>query len=518
MSTPNDRGINPWFVVLAVAPAAFMEVLDSTVVNVSIPHMAGSLGVTNEEATWAITTYLVANAVVLPMTGWLANFFGRRKLFLFCLFTFTLASVLCGISPNLTALLFFRVLQGVSGGILIPISQSIMMESFPSRQRGRAMAAFGVVVIIAPIVGPILGGWLTDNFSWRWVFYINIPAGAIAYFLTTMFVFDPPYIKRTTRRIDYIGMSLLALGLASMEIVLDNGQLNDWFGSSFIVNFTWIAGISLVVMVFWELHTKDPIVDLRLFKDRNFAAGIALIAAVGVMLYGSIILQPIYLQTLMGYTALLSGLTLAPRGMASLVFSPLSGILTERKDPRYLVVIGISLSAFPLLFMMTGWNLQTDYGTFIIPNIIQGAGLVFLFVPLTTATMAYIPNEKIGMAAGLYNLVRNVGGSAGIALVNTMMARRMQFHHARLVENFYPGHPTAQQAFQNAQQFMASRGLPAYSDPQSVYGMLYGEVTRQSAMLAFIDNFWLLGLMFFMVLPLLLLMRKPPHHHAIITE
>jgi len=512
MSTSNERNINPWFAVLAVAPGTFMEVLDSTVVNVSIPHIGGSLGVTNEEATWTITTYLVANAVVLPVTGWLANYFGRRRLFLFCLITFTLTSVLCGSAPNLSALLFFRVLQGMSGGILVPISQAIMMESFPGRQRGRAMAAFSVVIIIAPIIGPILGGWITDNYSWRWIFYINIPVGALAYLLTSSFVFDPHYIRRGSSRIDYIGLGLLSLGLASLEIVLDNGQLKDWFSSSFIQYFSWIAAISLVAMVYWELTTKDPVVNLRLFKDRNFSAGVLLMAALGMVLYGSIILQPIYLQTLMGYTALLSGLTLAPRGLASLTLAPLSGALTERKDPRFLVVFGVLCSAFPLVFMMSHWNLQTDFRTLTLPNLIQGAGLVFLFVPLTTATMAYIPNEKIGMASGIYNLVRNVGGSAGIALVNTMMARRIQFHHARLIENINPTDLETQQAFQSVQQFLLSRGHPANVQPQSVYGMLYGEIMRQSSMLAFIDCFWFLGMLFFMMLPLLLLMRKPPHH------
>ncbi len=511
MTSPRVNDINPWFAVLAVAPATFMEVLDSTVVNVSIPHMAGSFGVTPEEATWAITTYLVANAVVLPMTGWLANYFGRRRIFLVCLFTFTLASVLCGVAPTLTALLSFRVLQGMSGGILVPIAQAIMLESFPGRQRGRAMAAFGVVIIIAPIIGPVLGGWLTDNHSWRWIFYINVPVGALAYFLTSMFVFDPHYIRRTSSRIDYIGLSLLALGLASLEIVLDNGQLKDWFTSPFIKNFTWIAVLSLSAMLLWEWTTRDPVIDLRLFKNRNFSAGMIIMAVVSMMLYGSIILQPIYLQTLMGYTALLSGLTLAPRGMASLVLSPLSGILTEKKDPRYLVVLGVLLSALPLMLMMRGWNLQTDFNHLTLPNIIQGAGLVFLFVPLTTSTMAFIPNEKIGMATGLYNLIRNMGGSAGIAMVNTMMARRTQFHHARLIEHINPHDLNAQQAVQRIQQFLTSRGVPAHINPQSAYALLHGELMRQSAMMAFIDCFWLLGVLFLLVLPLIFLMKKPTH-------
>lgn len=486
-----------------------MEVLDSTVVNVSIPHIAGSLGVTIEEATWTMTSYLVANAIVLPLTGWLANHFGRRRLFLTCLFTFTFASVLCGAASSLSALLFFRVIQGMSGGILVPISQAVMLESFPPHKRGRAMAAFGIVVIMAPIIGPVLGGWITDNLSWRWIFYINIPVGAMAFFLANTFVFDPPYIKRSTARVDYIGLAFLAVGLGALEIVLDNGQLHDWFTSSLIRNFAVVAAFSLLAMVFWELACKNPIVDLRLLKDRNFSAGLLLMTSLGFVLYGSIVLQPIYLQTLMGYTALLSGLTLAPRGLTSLVFAPLAGRMTERRDPRYLIAFGILMTSLPMLLMMTHWYLQTDFRAIMLPNLIQGMGVVFLFVPLTTATMAYISNEKMGMASGLFNLMRNMGGSAGIAFVNTVLSRRMQLHHARLAENITPYSMPSQQLLQSLPRVLFNLGLPPGSDVQATYGMIHGELTRQSAMLAFIDNFWLLSVIFLVMLPLLMLMRKP---------
>ncbi|MGB7620917.1 MAG: DHA2 family efflux MFS transporter permease subunit [Terriglobia bacterium] len=508
-TSSNGRTINPWLAALAVTPGTLMEVLDSTVVNVSVPHIAGSLGVTLEEATWTITTYLVANAIVLPMTGWLSNQFGRRRLFLACLVTFTIASVLCGSAPNLTAILIFRVLQGMSGGILVPISQAIMLESFPPEKRGRAMAAFAVVVIFAPIIGPILGGYITDNYSWRWIFYINIPVGALAFVLTSAFVFDPPYIRRIAgATIDYIGLALLAIGLGCLEIVLDNGELKDWFGSPFIRNFGIAAGAALIILVFWELSIKHPIVDLRLLKDRNFSAGLLLMTALGMVLYGSIILQPIYLQTLMGYTALLSGLTLAPRGLTSLLFAPVAGRLTEKHDARYLVAFGIIMTSIPL-FMMTRWDLQTDFRALTLPNLIQGLGVVFLFVPLTTATMAYISNENMGMASGLFNLVRNMGGSAGIAIVNTMLSRRTQFHHARLSEHITVYSIAAQQAMQVYPRMLFRQGVPAGSAVNASYGLIHGELTRQSAMMAFIDNFYLLAIIFILMLPLLLFMRKP---------
>jgi DHA2 family multidrug resistance protein len=509
-ATAAPGGINPWLPAFSVCLGTFMEVLDSTVVNVSIPHISGALGVTNEEATWTLTSYLVANAVVLPMTGWLSNHFGRRRLYLICLFTFTFASILCGTSPNLSAMVVFRVLQGMSGGILIPISQAIMLESFPPEKRGRAMAAFAVIIIFAPIVGPILGGWITDNYSWRWVFYINIPVGALAFFLCSMFVFDPPYIKRSEGPIDYIGLSLLAIGLGSLEVVLDNGQLKDWFSSPFIQNFSVVAGLALTFLIVWELSIKNPVVDLRLLKDRNFSAGLLLMTCLGMVLYGSIVLQPIYLQTLMGYTALLSGMTLAPRGLTSLMFAPLAGRLTEKKDARYLITFGVLMTSVTLV-MMSHWNLQTDFRALTLPNLLQGAGMVFLFVPLTTTTMAFIPNEKMGMASGLFNLMRNMGGSAGIALVNTMLSRRMQLHHARLVEHINPFDAVPQQALHSIPPLLFSRGVPIGSDAQMMYGLLQGSLMRQAAMLAFIDNFLMLAILFLVMLPLLLLMRKPRH-------
>ncbi len=508
--TPVRKPINPWLPSLAVTLGTLMEVLDSTVVNVSVPHIAGSLGVTIEEATWTMTSYLVANAVILPTTGWLSNQLGRRRLFLSCLFTFTLASVLCGAAPTLTAILVFRILQGLSGGILVPISQAIMLESFPPEKRGRAMAAFAIVVIFAPIIGPILGGWITDNYSWRWVFYINIPVGALAFVLTSAFVTDPPYIRRKGGAIDYIGLALLAIGLGSLEIVLDNGEIKDWFSSPFIRNFGMVAAAALIILVFWELTVEHPVVDLRLLKDRNFSAGLLLMTALGVVLYGSIVLQPIYLQTLMGYTALLSGLTLAPRGLTSLLFAPIAGRLTEKKDARYLIAFGISMTAFTLI-MMSHWDLQTDYSALALPNLLQGMGVVFLFVPLTTATMAYISNENMGMASGLYNLMRNMGGSAGIALVNTMLDRRAQFHHERLAEHFTAFSRNAQQTLYTMPRFLFQHGIPAGADLHASYRMVQMEMTRQATMLAFIDNFWLLAILFVAMIPLLLLMRKPTH-------
>ncbi len=502
--------INPWFAALSVTPATFMEVLDSTVVNVSIPHIAGSLGVTIEEATWTMTSYLVANAIVLPITGWLANHFGRRRLFIFCLCTFTVASVFCGAAPTLGAIIMFRIIQGMSGGILIPISQAIMMESFPVEKRGRPMGVFAIIIIFAPIVGPLLGGWITDNYSWRWIFYINVPVGALGFLLANTFVFDPHYIRRRHDRIDYVGLALLAIGLGSLEIVLDNGELKDWFASSFIRNFGIAAAVALGVLVAWELMIDHPVVDLRLLKDRNFGAGLLLMTVLGMVLYGSLVLQPIYLQTLMGYTAFLSGLTLAPRGITSLIGAPIIGYLTDKEDARWMITFGVLILS-GTLWMMARWNLQTDFRALVIPNLIQGFGMVCLFVPLSTSTLAYISNEKMGMATGIYNLMRNMGGSGGIALVNTMLSRRIQFHHARLAEHINIFNPGAQQAMNTIPTMLFYRGIPLGDNQGMSYGLIHGELSRQAAMMSFLDNFWLLALIFLLMLPLLLLMRRPKH-------
>src|SRR5215216_5707189 len=326
MSEP--RHINPWLIAVSVMFATFMEVLDTTVVNVSLPHIAGSLSATVDEATWALTSYLVANAIILPMTGWLANVFGRKNLLLWATGGFTIASFLCGIAPNLGALIAFRILQGATGGALQPLSQAVLLESFEPHERGKAMGFWGLGIVVAPILGPVVGGWLTDSYSWRWVFYINLPVGVASIVMTKMFIFDPPYLRRETERIDYWGIGMLVVGIGALQYVLDKGQEADWFADRAILTLSIISAVTLIVLVIHELTTEHPIIDLRVFKERSYATGVFLMTMLGFVLYGSMVLLPVMLQTLLGYPSMQAGIAMAPRGMGSLVMMPIVGILT----------------------------------------------------------------------------------------------------------------------------------------------------------------------------------------------
>src|SRR5947199_4583298 len=344
--SPAIPNINPWLVAIAVMTGTFMEVLDTTVVNVSLPHIAGSLSATTDEATWALTSYLVANAIILPMTGWLANFFGRKRLLLFSVIGFTASSFLCGLAPTLPLLILFRCIQGACGGGLQPLSQAIVMEVFPPQDRGKAMGFWGLGIVVAPMLGPVLGGWLTDSYSWRWVFYINVPIGILAVFLTSIFVFDPHYIKRSTAKIDFWGMGYLALGISCLQIMLDKGQELDWFGSNFIWILCVAAIAGLAAFVIRELTTEHPIVDLSIFRIRTYATGVFLMTVLGFVLYGSTVLVPLLLQTLLGYPALQAGIVMLPRGLGSFLAMPLVGILMSKIEPRRLLGSGIFIASF----------------------------------------------------------------------------------------------------------------------------------------------------------------------------
>ena len=419
---------------MTVMLATFMEVLDTTVVNVSLPHIAGSLSATVEETTWAITAYLVSNAIILPMGGWFSMWLGRKKFYMLCVALFTISSFLCGVAPSLDMLIFFRILQGIGGGALQPVAQAILVESFPIAKRGMAMAVFGIGVVFAPIIGPTLGGWITDSYSWRWVFFINIPIGILSLMLTSALVFDPPYLKRKTLKdglkIDYIGFGLLALGLGSLEVVLDEGQKSDWFSSAFIVTFAAITFISLVSVVLWELRHKEPVIDFRVLKERNFTLCTITMLIMGMVLYGSTTLMPLLLQTLLGYTSVRSGLVLSPGGFVVLFCMPLVGLLLHRFQPRWLIMFGV-VSCAAGLFIMSGFNLYIDYKTAVWSRMVQSLGFGFLFVPISTAAFAYIEKARTQYATGLFNLARNIGGSIGIATVTTMLSRRAQFHQSR---------------------------------------------------------------------------------------
>ena len=506
----HRAAINPWIIAGTVMLATFMEVLDTSVANVALPHIAGSLSSSVDEATWVLTAYLVANAIVLPLSGWFSSLFGRKRFYMTCVALFTVSSAMCGLAPSLPVLVVFRVLQGLGGGALQPVSQAILRETFPREKQGMAMALYGMGVVFAPVVGPTLGGWITDNFTWRWIFLINIPVGICSLLFTSLLIFDPSYlVRRSLRglRIDYIGLGLLATGLASLEIMLDEGQRNDWFSSPGIVTAAGIAAVTLVSVVFWELRHRDPVVDFHLLKERNFAISTATMFILGFVLYGSTMALPLFLQTLLGYTATQSGLALSPGGLAIMVTMLVVGFLLSKYEARWLVMIGLLVSAYGL-YEMSRFNLEVDFRHAVIARIVQSLGLAFLFVPINTTAFYFIARENTSYATGLINLARNIGGSTGIALSTTLIARREQFHQARLVEHFSSADPSYQATLQNAQQLYMSKGADAVHALQQAHGMVYGMLQQQASMLAFLDDFRLLAYAFLAVIPLMFLMKK----------
>ncbi|MBV6434525.1 MAG: Multidrug export protein EmrB [Bryobacteraceae bacterium] len=502
------RQVNPWLVAIAVMFGTFMEVLDTTVVNVSLPHIAGSLSATIDEATWALTSYLVANAIILPITGWLANYFGRKRLLMISVTGFTLASFFCGFAVSLPELIVFRVIQGAAGGALQPLSQSVLLEAFPPEKRGQAMGFWGLGIVVAPILGPVLGGWLTDTYSWRWVFYINIPVGIASIMMTRMFIFDPPYIRRGTAGVDYWGIGMLAVGIGSLQILLDKGQQEDWFSSHLIVGLLVVSALALTAFVIHEMTTEAPVVNLRVFRDRTYATGTFLMTVLGFVLYGSLVLLPIWMQTLLGYPAVVAGIALAPRGLGSFLAMPVVGSLLGKMDPRKFLAFGLVLAALTLL-QLGRLDLNAGYWDFFWPQFVQGISLALLFVPLTTVSMGLISKEQMGNATSIFNLLRNTGGSVGIAAVTTLVSRYSQAHINTLVSHVTPYDGVSRGMLEGVTQGLMARGsAPAVAAKQG-YAALYGMVLRQAAILSFLDIFWLLGLIFLVMVPLVMLMRRP---------
>jgi MFS transporter, DHA2 family, multidrug resistance protein len=503
-----EKKINPWLIAVSVMFATFMEVLDTTVVNVSLPHIAGSLSASIDEATWALTSYLVANAIVLPMTGWLASFMGRKRLLMFSVVGFTASSFLCGLAPTLWSLIVFRVVQGATGGALQPLSQAVLLEAFPPHERGKAMGFWALGIVVAPILGPVLGGWLTDSYSWRWVFYVNIPVGIASIVMTKLYIFDPPYLRRDTQKVDYWGIGMLVVGIGALQIMLDKGQQEDWFSSSLITACAVISSITLVALVVHELTTEHPIVDLRVFKERSYAVGVFLMTVVGFVLYGSLVLLPIMLQTLLGYPSLQAGIAMAPRGMGSFVMMPITGLMTGRFDPRKLLTVGLIVGGGTLIWL-SRVNLQAGYWDFFWPQLIQGAGLSLLFVPLTTVAMDAIPRERMGNATSLFNLMRNIGGSIGIAVTGTMVARHQQVNIAIMGSHVTAMDPETQTMFAQLRAGFIAAGSDLVTATNRAYGALFGLVQQQAAIVSFVGLFELLGFIFFALLPLVLLMKRP---------
>jgi len=507
-----DGTINPWVIAVTVTLATFMEVLDTSIANVALPHIAGNLSAGADESTWVLTSYLVSNAIVLPLSGWFSGLIGRKRFYMACVTVFTVSSFLCGLAPSLGVLVLFRILQGAGGGGLQPSEQAILNDTFSLEKRGMAFAVYGIAVVVAPTIGPWLGGWITDNFSWRWIFYINVPVGIISLLLTSLLISDPPYMKRAKIssgfRIDYIGIGLISLGLGSMQIILDKGQRDDWLASGFIRVFFVLMLIGIIAGIIWELRQKEPVVDLRMLKDRNFAIATLAMFFLGFVMYSSTVLIPQFLQQLLGYTAELAGLALSPGGAVIMLMMPVVGILVSRVDTRILIPFGCMVSAIAL-FVMAGWDLQLDYGHAVRARMLQTFGLAFLFIPINVSAFTYVAKEKTNMGTGIINLARNIGASVGIATVTTMLERRTQFHQAHLVEHVNRMNPALVGMTNGTTARLISHGSSAAHAAAQAQGMVYSIVQRQSAMLAFVDNFKMLGVIFLAVIPILLLMRKP---------
>src|SRR5690242_10343305 len=432
---------NPWLVAVVVALAAFMEVLDTSIANVALPYMAGNLGASNDQSTWVLTSYLVSNAIILPMTGWLAGALGRKRFFMSCLAIFTVSSLLCGFAPSLGFLLLFRVMQGAGGGGLQPMAQAILADTFPPEKRGLAFAAYGITAIMAPTIGPTLGGWITFNYSWRWIFFINLPVGLITWLLVRRFVEDPPYLQRLKRggvKLDYVGIALLTVGVGALQILLDKGQEDDWFGSRFITTLAVMAVVCLVTLVVWEWFQKAPMIDVRLFKHFNYLSANVMMFVLGILLFSSLVLMPQFLQTLLGYTSELAGLALSAGGLVLLIETPITGQLTTKIQARRIIAFGWLALSLAMFYSTRRIDLQMSFSAATWLRIAQVVGLGFLFVPITLVAYVGIPTEKNNAVAGIANFMRNMGSSVGTSVVTTLIARRSQMHQFRLVENARP--------------------------------------------------------------------------------
>ena len=498
---------NPWLIAVSVMLATFMEVLDTAVANVSLPHIAGSLSATPEEATWVLTSYLVSNAIVLPMTAWLGSRFGRKRFLMTCIVVFTLASALCGAATTLGMLVLARILQGAGGGALQPIAQAVLMESFPPARRGAAMAAFSMGVIVAPILGPTLGGWITDNYSWRWVFYINLPVGALAILMVQAFIEDPPYIQAGRQsRVDYLGFGFMVVFLGTLQLVLDKGQEVDWFAATWVRWCTLLSVAGFVAFVVRELTTDSPIVNLRVLGNRNFAIGTALITALGIVIYGTTAMLPLFLQTLLGYPALQSGLTVSPRGLGALTASIVVGRLIGRVDSRILIAAGFSVTAGSAL-VYSRMNLDIAQRNVVLTSLVNGFAGPLMFVPLTTTAMGTLTRQQMGQGTGIFNLMRNIGASVGIATITTLLTRGTQAHQARLVAHLTPYDPEYQRWLEEARAHLAPQVGSAAAGPAAL-GLLYRTLVRQATLLSFLDTFRLLSYLAMICVPLVLLFKR----------
>jgi DHA2 family multidrug resistance protein len=487
---------NPWLIAVVVALAAFMEVLDTSIANVALPYIGGSLAASYDESTWVLTSYLVSNAIVLPISGWLAVRFGRKRFFVGCLMIFTLSSLLCGVAPSLGALLLFRIMQGAGGGGLQPMAQAILADSFPPQQRGLAFALYGITTIVAPTIGPTLGGWITFNYSWRWIFFINLPVGVLTLGLVLRLIEDPPYLSRLKSagvKLDYIGIGLLTLGIGALQVVLDKGQEEDWFGSRFIVTLAIVAGICLPALVVWEWFYKDRVIEVRLFKSFNYFGANLMMFALGILLFGSLVLMPQFLQTLLGYTAELAGLVLSGGAVVLLLTMPIVGELTSKVQARYIIAFGWLCLAISMYYSTVRIDLLISLRSATWLRVTQVVGLGFLFVPITLVAYVGIPADKTNAVAGMINFMRNIGSSVGTSMVTTVIARRSQFHQSILVGHARAGNQIFQRALDGLTARLTSIGMSVPDAKAHAYARIYQALQAQAATLAYIDMFWLLA-------------------------
>ena len=506
--TYDKPGVNPWLIALAVMLATFMEVLDTSIAAVALPYIAGSLSASNNEATWVLTSYLVANAIVLPASSWFSLRFGRKRFLLFCIALFTASSFVCGAATSLGMILISRALQGAGGGALQPLSQAILLETFPPQKRGMAMAVFALGVVVAPVLGPTLGGWLTDTYSWRWAFYINIPVGAFAVLMISRYVEDPAYIKDAQPgKFDGVGLGLLAVWLGCLQIILDKGQEDDWFGATWIRWATAILIVSLVAFLMRAFRHDEPLVDLRVFRHRNFAIGCVLIALFGAAIYGLVTMLPLFYQELMDYTALAAGWAVSPRGVGAILAMPMIGYLTAKIDNRYLIAFGFCLFGITSLWF-SRINLSIGQWSFLWAITLSGFASGCVFVPLSTTTMAFLRNEEIGNASGLYNLLRNIGGSIGISIVNTIVARHEQLHRNRLAASLTSGRVEVQGAIAGIEQYLGAQGASPTQATQQAYGLLEHTLRAQSRLLSYVDDFRYMALVCFACVPIVFALKK----------
>jgi DHA2 family multidrug resistance protein len=499
---------NHWAVALTVTLATFMEVLDTSIANVALPHIAGNLGASQDESTWILTSYLVSNAVVLPISAWLATRFGRKRFYMASVALFTISSFLCGLAPSLGLLVLFRILQGVGGGGLAPSEQAILADTFPAHQRGLGFAVYGMAVVIAPAIGPTIGGWITDNYSWHWIFFINVPIGILSLFLTNWMVEDPPYLKREQQRvrgsksgIDYIGFALIALGIGALQLVLDKGQEDDWFSSGLITGASIFAAVTLVSWAIWEWRQEHPIVNVRLFQGRNFATAMLFTFVLGMVLNGTTVLLPLFLQSLLGYDATTAGEALAGGGFIMMIMMPLAGVLVSRVDPRMMMGFGFATTAAALYYMAMHLNPGMDFATAAIMRTLQTAGLAFIFLPSNTLAYVGIPREQNNQVSGMNAFVRNIGGSIGIALLSTMLTRVSQQNQNTLSRHTHPGNPAFDNLVNGISQALQNAGLEATAATQQAYGRVMGMIQLQATTLAYVKVITLMAIIVACLIP-----------------